>query len=371
MQVIWFKSHCMKKELYIQIPEPCHEDWSKMTPVDQGRYCQSCCKEVVDFSAMTDQEIISFLSKPRGKTCGNFSSDQLNRIITEPATPAKKKFWAMMLSFLVPLFVFNKAKSQFRAKKAVDTVQTSTSTLKRAMLGKVAVSNCKIETEFRGDTIINETQPGILIHGKISDTAGNPITFASIEIIGKNKGTAADANGEFNIQINEAKTVQVRISAIGYLTKELSVPLSGIRITQNIVLTPYQHQLDDIIITAVARTKRGGYYAGGISIIREQDIVTKVIDTVSNLINPSVIKIYPNPASKNSFVNVKLSQKGEYQLNLVDNNGKTIQENKFSFSNKHMIYQLELPQSIAAGMYYITVIDEKTHKQYTQKLIVQ
>jgi len=102
----------MKKELYIQIPEPCHEDWNKMSPADQGRYCQSCCKEVVDFSMMTDQQIIHFLSKPRGKTCGNFNSDQLNRIITEPATPAKKKFWAMMLSFLLPLFVVNKGKAQ-------------------------------------------------------------------------------------------------------------------------------------------------------------------------------------------------------------------------------------------------------------------
>lgn len=473
MQVIWFKSHCMKKELYIQIPEPCHEDWNKMTPVDQGRYCQSCCKEVVNFSAMTDQEIISFLSKPRGKTCGNFSSDQLNRIITEPATPAKKKFWAMMLSFLVPLFVVNKAKAQFKAKKSVDTTQTSTANPKRPLLGKVAVSKCKVEasTQVRGDTIVGETpstytingivtdekgnpvdgavisikgnkkvvssvdgkysipvnspnailnvsyvgfkdhnfqvtfadagkpnhvilQPfeelsmgivfignsktnsskskqSMVLHGKIVDINGAPVPSASIEIIGKNKGTATDINGDYNLQIRKSTNVQVRISAIGYVTRELAVSLSGDTIRQDIALTPHQNQLDEVTVTAVAQTRLGGYYAGGISIVREKDIVTKVIDTVSNLVNPSIIKIYPNPASKNSFVNVKLSQKGEYHLNLVDNNGKTIQQNKFSFSNKNMIYQLELPQSIAAGIYYITITDEKTHKQYTQKLIVQ
>jgi hypothetical protein len=41
----------MAKKFQLQIPEPCHEDWNKMTPVHKGRFCDSCEKAVVDFTA--------------------------------------------------------------------------------------------------------------------------------------------------------------------------------------------------------------------------------------------------------------------------------------------------------------------------------
>jgi hypothetical protein len=35
-----------------RISNPCHEDWSKMTPDDRGRHCAACAKTVVDVTAM-------------------------------------------------------------------------------------------------------------------------------------------------------------------------------------------------------------------------------------------------------------------------------------------------------------------------------
>ena len=34
------------------IPNPCHEDWNKMTPEDKGRHCSVCDKVVIDFTKM-------------------------------------------------------------------------------------------------------------------------------------------------------------------------------------------------------------------------------------------------------------------------------------------------------------------------------
>jgi hypothetical protein len=62
----------MKKEIYLHIPQPCHEDWNNMTLVQQGRFCQSCSKKVVDFTSMTDQQILEVLAKAATKTCGHF-----------------------------------------------------------------------------------------------------------------------------------------------------------------------------------------------------------------------------------------------------------------------------------------------------------
>ncbi|MFK7771682.1 MAG: T9SS type A sorting domain-containing protein [Saprospiraceae bacterium] len=75
-----------KKYLQIQIPTPCSEDFSKMTAVEKGHFCNNCEKVVIDFSKMSDQEIANFYKKNGGKLCGRFHHSQLNRDIrlTQP-----------------------------------------------------------------------------------------------------------------------------------------------------------------------------------------------------------------------------------------------------------------------------------------------
>jgi hypothetical protein len=65
--------------LRISIPNPCHEDWNKMSPRDQGAYCGVCCKTVVDFTALSDDQVKNyFLQNREGRTCGRFRSEQLD-----------------------------------------------------------------------------------------------------------------------------------------------------------------------------------------------------------------------------------------------------------------------------------------------------
>ena len=47
----------MSKKFQLQIPEPCHESWEKMNPVEQGRFCNSCQKAVIDFTGMSDAQL--------------------------------------------------------------------------------------------------------------------------------------------------------------------------------------------------------------------------------------------------------------------------------------------------------------------------
>lgn len=63
------------------IPEPCHEDWNAMTPKEKGRFCDVCDKVVVDFTKMSDEEIVEYLQQhSKQKTCGHFKNEQLHQL---------------------------------------------------------------------------------------------------------------------------------------------------------------------------------------------------------------------------------------------------------------------------------------------------
>ncbi|GAA4347602.1 hypothetical protein GCM10023185_02770 [Hymenobacter saemangeumensis] len=96
----------MRRSLTIAIPQPCHESWAAMTPTAQGRHCAACQKTVVDFSRMSDAEVLAYLSKAgQGSTCGRFAENQLQRPLQPLAlAPAQRwRTWAATLAALLGL----------------------------------------------------------------------------------------------------------------------------------------------------------------------------------------------------------------------------------------------------------------------------
>ncbi len=97
----------MKKPqpIQISIPQPCHEDWNKMTPTEQGRFCNACQKCVVDFTGFTDKQLYDFFNVHKGqKICGRFESIQLNRQIQiqpQPHSLLYKYFIALGLTIVL------------------------------------------------------------------------------------------------------------------------------------------------------------------------------------------------------------------------------------------------------------------------------
>jgi Gram-negative bacterial TonB protein C-terminal len=71
----------MNNKHKLTIPEPCHEDWDKMQPKDNGRFCLSCSKTVVDFTTMLPNEIQNyFIQNRNNNVCGKFKKSQLDAI---------------------------------------------------------------------------------------------------------------------------------------------------------------------------------------------------------------------------------------------------------------------------------------------------
>lgn len=90
----------MPKVKKIELSFVCDEDWNKMSPVDSGRHCSSCQKTVVNFSGMSDAQIVAFYAKSENeKTCGQFRFGQLEHINKGLALPERK----VKTSFFRPL----------------------------------------------------------------------------------------------------------------------------------------------------------------------------------------------------------------------------------------------------------------------------
>src|SRR5881397_1773271 len=93
------------KKIQLSIPEPCHEDWNKMTPGEKGRFCESCQKTVIDFTNMSDRQIAEHFKKQDGPVCGRFMGDQLNRTID---MPRKRIPWIKyFFQFALPTFLIS------------------------------------------------------------------------------------------------------------------------------------------------------------------------------------------------------------------------------------------------------------------------
>jgi|GEM_PF-2653299 len=63
----------------IIIPAACPKDWDDMCAANGGRHCCHCDKVVVDFTAMSSDEIKNyFLRKKEERICGHFKAEQVS-----------------------------------------------------------------------------------------------------------------------------------------------------------------------------------------------------------------------------------------------------------------------------------------------------
>src|ERR1700704_4965129 len=90
-----------------------------MKPNEQGRHCMSCQKTVVDFTSMSDKEILAHISKATSSVCGRLDNHQLNRELVDQVI--KKKFsFAYVWNVIVATFLITgtaKAQGQISLKK--------------------------------------------------------------------------------------------------------------------------------------------------------------------------------------------------------------------------------------------------------------
>lgn len=344
----------MNNQTSLHIPAPCSEDWNKMTSTDRGRFCLSCQKQVVDFTLMSDTQILNYLSHQSGHSCGRFDKDQLNRTLIEPKISKRKSRWlAIALPFVL---LFQKSFGQ-KTSSAKPADQEEYRQMGKPMLGAPAIiaSDKKLLKK-------------VIINGKVEDEFGNAIAAVSVMIKGTTQGMITDSIGKFSFTIEpENKIITLVASYVGYGVVEKQInPIFNDSVI-NLTLTTSVATLGIVTIGYVLPNNSA--IAGEISVCKKVSTTEKLDSAVKKIVHSNLFSVYPNPAKKGGNISIKIKDAGSYELQLLDINSNLIKTNTMSVA-ANTSQSFQLPSHIASGIYYIRFINTKNRKSALEKIVI-
>jgi CarboxypepD_reg-like domain len=329
----------MGKSIQLSITDPCHENWDSMTVAEQGRFCASCQKQVVDFTTMSDAQLAAFFKKPStSSVCGRFYDDQLNRDMQTTKMSARAV-----------------AQGGVSIKKP----EVSIVPLEHLRLGEVSMPQKKNDAT-------------IAIKGKVVNENNNPIPFASVLLKGGSLGAPADSNGVFTIEkILRNNDFVLVVSSVGYKSKEVvlnkQTDFSKALIIQ---LTPVV--MDEVVVVGYQGTRTGRITVGMITTVG-----TKIEKADTSFVKPpaekpAMIKVYPNPVLSGTAINIGCEklEEGYYSFQLFNQAGQQLQNKQVWIDAEARIMNMEIP-AVSAGTYILTLTHQQSHKRFSEKIIIQ
>ena len=153
------------------IPHPCHEDWNAMTDSEtseeRGRHCDVCSKVVVDFTKMSDAEMIDYLQQhSKQKICGHFRNEQLYQaekleinLATIPTNLSYRKYFTIALLIAFTSFGLVSCKTNSgRTVGKIEVVDTTNNILDSQKQNlKIDTSQANIKnTSFKSREFISQ-----------------------------------------------------------------------------------------------------------------------------------------------------------------------------------------------------------------------
>lgn len=348
------------QKLQLSIFQPCHENWQNMTPTEQGRFCNACSKEVVDFSMMTDSEVLNYFTRiSHQNVCGRVLPSQLERHISYPQEIKKKMYWYW--NYIVMFFMFFGKANTIKAQEKIET-PVALNTLKNNQADNEVIV-------VGGIKRVNKQ----IINGKITDEKNNPVPFASVIIKDSKTGVAADANGLFSI--NTDKNAVLIISAAGYKTTTMAV---NNKTKLAVVLNT---DLNNVILGGISFT--GLNYTDTNVIKDEKNDITEMHVNLKNEILKEVsvksaeavnnLKVYPDPAlpGNNINLNMNLKETGLHQVQITDASYRTVFYKRINAVSRQQNEQIVCDSKWTAGIYFIKIYDTKNSLVNESSFIVQ
>lgn len=220
----------MKRQIQLSVPSPCAQSWESFTRTRQGGFCQSCRKEVIDFTSFTEEQLVDHLMSSAKTTCGRFRSDQLKTFqhSTMNSFPSGWKLAKVgLLSLMLMLMV-------------------------QPLLASPPVRHFSMNYEQisqRSSTASNQEVEGYLLKGIVRSQEDNsPLAGVNIYLKNSPVGTVSDADGKFEFPKKVLPGDVILFSFIGMETQEYVVPKQTgdlIEINMNLIMD-YEIMLGEV-----------------------------------------------------------------------------------------------------------------------------
>lgn len=163
----------MKTQFNLDITTPCSENFNTFKPTPDGGFCDSCEKEVVDFTTMNPDEIITyFKNKNNANTCGRFHSSQLKTYDDKPLQTSKFNLIGSIGLACLSLFSFGTLHAQDSNKSTKESENSA----------KINIQDHKKELQVIGNVV---------------DNSGQPLPGVNVILEGTATGVATDLDGDF------------------------------------------------------------------------------------------------------------------------------------------------------------------------------
>lgn len=262
----------MRKQqtLVITLPEPCHESWDEMKPNGCGRFCGQCEKTVIDFTEMSDAEVVRIMTKTVSTPCGRFKETQLNRVMLVPEEKKPVKPFLQVLSKIAAslLLLQTIVSNSFGQRSgAPSTEQTSV----QDTLASRYLSDSKI---IRGH----------IIDGDFQVNPKEGLIGASIKLKGSKVETQTDLDGNFEIDLPEGGSDTLEISYQGYETQT-------VKATDGMDLTLHKSEnalIDVIVTTPYGPPMTKANYTGAANVVSAKEIESAPVTDITKLIEGNV-----------------------------------------------------------------------------------
>lgn len=347
----------MPKNLHLSIEEPCHENWDRMTDSEKGKFCNSCQKQVIDFTGMTDAQLTAFFKNPvAGSACGRFYHDQLDRQIP---VPHKRIPWVRyFFQITLPLFLTTLKLNAQKKKESIKIVQTDKPSVSDRsgliVLGGYSTSKIRLDQKIR-------------IRGKVLNEEGRPIPFASIDK--GHGGTVADSSGAFSMDLlPDTTSTKLVVSCVGYEPEELTIQENLVLNEEEIIVRLRGKVLNPVTVTSGWKTTQCNMVLGGLSVTYGR----KPLLRRGKPVHFSSFKIFSNPVRANSsiFIKPEKTEPGSYTIQLLNLSGQSIKQEEIKIVKGMGAFSFSIP-AIPSGAYIVNLLNKNTGNKFSEELIVQ
>jgi hypothetical protein len=196
----------------ITIPNPCSENWEAMEPREKSRFCASCQKCVIDFTASSDKEIYDFLKSKKENVCGRFTKNQIDRtLVLNKSNYRNRRGIAASLLFLSTLGYSKSTTMPIQSTFKIQNKKNTNSNI-------ITENNIQIDSsivKIMGIVLTNESN------------IKEPLPYASIKIKGTEIVTSTNFDGEFELlipnELTDLNTKTIVIDFAGFISKEITL----------------------------------------------------------------------------------------------------------------------------------------------------